>query len=220
MSKCKSGHKDGQRYGEAFDACAAAVDEGSALFPLSLSTLMEINAIRDPQQRLRLRWVMEQLSGFRAVLPRAVTAFLEFEQVLADRLDRIRARTAPRDFVGIGAGWMVGKSLAPSVFDEQGRDVTTEVLPSLRPELRSLLDPEFMSYTLTGIFPQSRYAVGVDRYGLAQFDPIVRSSARREAGEACVECQVPPGVAAKQGRREVGVLRADLVEATSEYRCP
>ena len=151
LSKCTSGHKNGQRYRAAFDACAAAVDEGSALFPISLSTMMEINAIRDPQQRLRLRWVIEQLSRFRAVLPRAVTAALEFEQVLADRLDRIRVRTAPRDFVGIGAGWLVGKSLAPSVFDEQGRDVTTEVLPSLRPELRSLLDPEFMSYTLTGM---------------------------------------------------------------------
>ena len=151
LSKCTSGHKNGQRYRAAFDACAAAVDEGSALFPISLSTMMEINAIRDPQQRLRLRWVIEQLSRFRAVLPRAVTAALEFEQVLADRLDRIRVRTAPRDFVGNGAGWLVGKSLAPSVFDEQGRDVTTEVLPSLRPELRSLLDPEFMSYTLTGM---------------------------------------------------------------------
>ncbi len=52
LSKCKSGHKDRQRYSGAFDACAAAVDEGSALFPISLSTMMEINAIRDPQQRL------------------------------------------------------------------------------------------------------------------------------------------------------------------------
>ena len=151
LSKCKSGHKDGQRYRAAFDACAAAVDEGSALFPISLSTMMEINAIRDPQQRLRLRWVIEQLSRFRAVLPRAVTAALEFEQVLADRLDCIRVRTAPRDFVGIGAGWMVGKSLALSIVDGQGTDVTTEVLPSLRPELRPFLDPEFMSYTLTGM---------------------------------------------------------------------
>ncbi len=151
LSKCKSGHKDGQRYRAAFDACAAAVEEGSALFPISLSTMMEIEAIRDPQQRLRLRWVIEQLSRFRAVLPRAVTAALEFEQVLADRLDRIRVRTAPRDLVGIGAGWLVGRSLAPSVVDEQGRDVTTEVLPSLRPELRTLLDPEFMSYMLTGM---------------------------------------------------------------------
>ncbi len=151
LSKCKSGHKDGQRYRVAFDACAAAVDEDSALFPISLSTIMEINAIRDPLQRLRLRQTIEQLSRFRAVLPRAVTAALEFEQVLANRLDRIRARTAPRDFVGIGAGWSIGRSIAPSVVDGQGKDVTAEVLPSLRPELRPFLDPEFMSYTLTGM---------------------------------------------------------------------
>ena len=151
LSKCKSGHRDGQRYREAFDACAAAVDRGSTLFPISLSTMMEINAIRDPQRRRWLRHTIEQLSRFRAVLPRAVTAALEFEQVLANRLDRIGIRTAPIDFVGVGAGWSAGMSIAPSVVDGQGRDVTTEVLPSLRPELLPFLDPEFVSYILTGM---------------------------------------------------------------------
>lgn len=151
LSKCKSGHKDRQRYRGAFDACAAAVDEGSALFPISLSTMMEINAIRDPQQRLWLKWTIEQLSGFRTVLPRAVTAALEFEQVLANRLDRVRMRTAPLSYVGVGAEWLVGRSIAPSVVDGQGRDVTAEVLPSLRPEVRRILSPKFMSYMLTGM---------------------------------------------------------------------
>ena len=151
LSKCKSGHKDRQRYSGAFYACAAAVDEGSALFPISLSTMMEINAIRDPQQRLWLRWTIEKLSRFRAVLPRAVTAALEFEQVLANRLDRVRLRPAPLRYVGVGVGWLAGRSVAPSVVDGQGRDVTAEVLPSLRPEVRRMLDPEFMSYMLTGM---------------------------------------------------------------------
>ena len=151
LSKCKSGHKDGERYRAAFDACSAAVGEGSALFPISLATIMEINAIQNPQQRLWLRQTIEQLSRFRAVLPRAITATLEFEQVLANQLDSIRLRTAPIDYVGVGVGWAVGKRIDPSVFDEQGRDVTTEAFPSLPPELRSFVDPEFMSYTLTGM---------------------------------------------------------------------
>ena len=151
LSKYKSGHRDGQRYREAFDACATVVDRGSALFPIALSTMMELNAIRDPKQRWWLRQTIEQLSRFRTVLPRAVTAALEFEQVLADRLDRIRIRTAPIDFVGVGVGWLVGQNIAPSVVDIQGRDVTTEVLPSLRPELLPFLDPEFVSYMLTGL---------------------------------------------------------------------
>ena len=71
LSKCKAEHKDGQRYRAAFDACAAAVDEGRALFPISMSTIMEIIAIQNPQQRLRLRQTIEQLSRFRTVLPRA-----------------------------------------------------------------------------------------------------------------------------------------------------
>ena len=151
LSKCKSGHKDGQRYRAAFDACAAAVDEGSVLFPMSLSTIMEINAIQDPQQRLWLRWTIERLSQFRVVLPRAITTALEFEQVLANRLDSIQLRTAPLDYVGIGSRWLVGMSIVPSVVDRQGNNVTSEILPSMRPELRLLLDSKFMFYTLTGM---------------------------------------------------------------------
>ena len=151
LSKCKSGHKDGQRYRAAFDACAAAVDGGSVLFPLSMSTIMEINAIQNPQQRLWLRRTIEQLSRFRTVLSRAVTATLEFEQVLANQLDSIRLRTAPLDYVGVGVGWAVGRHIDPSVIDEQGRDVTTEAFSSLPPEIRPFMDPDFVSYTLTGL---------------------------------------------------------------------
>ena len=151
LSKCKSGHKDGKRYGAAFDACSAAVGEGSTLFPISLATIMEINAIQNPQQRLWLRQTIEQLSRFRAVLPRAITATFEFEQVLANQLDSIRLRTAPIDYVGVSVGWAVGKRIDSSVIDEQGRDVTTEAFPTVPPELRPFFDPEFMSYTLTGM---------------------------------------------------------------------
>ena len=148
LSKCKSGHQDGPRYREAFEICVATVDEGSALFPISSSTIMEINAIKIPQQRVWLRRTIEQLSGFLAVLPRAVTAALEFEQVLANHLDSIRLRTAPLDYVGLGAGWATGRHIAPSVVDWQGRDVTTEAHSS---ELGLFLDPEFVSYLLTGM---------------------------------------------------------------------
>lgn len=151
LSKCKAEHKDGQRYRVAFEACTAAVDEGSVQFPISLSTIMEINAIQSPQQRLWLRRTIEQLSRFGAVLPRAVTATLEFEQVLANELDGLHLRTAPFDYVGTGVAWALGMRINPSVVDRNGRDITTEALPDLRPELRPFLDPEFVSYTLTGM---------------------------------------------------------------------
>ena len=71
--------------------------------------------------------------------------------MLANQLDSIRRRTAPFDYVGIGAGWAVGKRIAPSVVDGHGRDVTTEAFATLPPELRPFMDPEFVSYTLTGM---------------------------------------------------------------------
>ena len=149
LSKCISGHKDGPRYRRAFDTCTTALDEGTVQFPLSLSTIMEVNAIRDPQQRLWLRRVIEQFSQFLTVLPRAVTAALEFEQVLANQLDSIQQRTETLNYTGIGVGWATGRHFTPSILDDQGRNVTTEVFSSLPPEVRPFLDPEFMAYTLT-----------------------------------------------------------------------
>ena len=149
LSKHISEHKDGPRYETVFDACATAVDEGSAEFPISLSTVMEINAIRNRQQRLWLRKVIERLSRFRAVLPRSVTAALEFEQVLATQLGSTRLRTAPLDYVGYGVGWATGERFGPSVVDEQGRDVTIEALSSVPPELRPLFTTEHLSHMMT-----------------------------------------------------------------------
>lgn len=150
LSKWISGHKDGPRYRTAYDVCAAAVDEGGAEFPLSLSLMMEIVAIRNRQQRLWLRRAIERLSRFRAVLPRSVIAALEFEQVLATQLGGIRLRTAPLDYVGLGVGWAFGRSqVDPTVVDEHGRDVTTEALSSMPPEIRPLFAGEHVSYTLT-----------------------------------------------------------------------
>lgn len=150
LSKWISGHKDGPHYRRAYDVCAAAVDEGEAEFPLSLSLIMEIVAIRNRQQRLWLRRAIERLSRFRAVLPRSVIAALEFEQVLATQLGGIRLRTAPLDYVGPGVGWAFGRpQVDPSVVDERGRDVTTEALSSMPPEIRPLFTSEHISYALT-----------------------------------------------------------------------
>ena len=119
-------------------------------FPLSLSLIMEIVAIRNRQQRLWLRRVIERFSRFRAVLPRSVIAALEFEQVLATQLGGIRLRTAPLDYVGLGVGWAFGRpQVDPAVVDEHGRDVTTEALSSMSPEVRRLFTGEHVSYMLT-----------------------------------------------------------------------
>ena len=149
LSKCVSGHKDGPRYRTAFDACVAAVSEGTTEFPMSLPLIMEIHAIRKPQQRLWLRRVMERISRWRAVLPRGVIASLEFEQVLAARLGNMRLRTAPLDYVGNGVGWASGYRIYPSVIDEQGKDVTVETFSRMPPGIRMTFAPRYISDLLT-----------------------------------------------------------------------
>ena len=110
---------------------------------------MEITAIRNRQQRLNLRRVIERLSRFRAVLPRSVLAALEFEEVLARWLGNIRVRTAPSNYVGLGVGWAFGRPISGTVVDEEGRDVTTETLSSMTPECRRLFSNYTIGYMLT-----------------------------------------------------------------------
>ena len=149
LSKVISGHKDGLRYKTAFDACVASVNEGKTEFPLSLSILMEIQAIHNRNQRLWLRRVTEQLSRFQAVLPRTVVASLEFDQVLGTRFGRSHIQTSRLDYIGFGVGWAFGQRLEPSVVDSQGRDVTTEAFASMPLERRLLFTDESISYILT-----------------------------------------------------------------------
>ena len=149
LSKWISGHKDGPRYKTVFDACTTAVNEGHAEFLISLPLIMEIDAIRNRQQRLWLRKVLERVSRFRAVLPRDVIAALEFEQVLASQLVNMRLRTAPLDYVGNGVGWASGLRFDPSVIDERGRDVTVETFSRMPPGLRMFVAPKYISDWMT-----------------------------------------------------------------------
>ena len=149
LSKWISGHKDGPRYKTVFDACTTAVSEGNTEFPISLPLIMEIHAIRNPQQRLWLRKAMERISRWRAVLPRDVIASLEFEQVLSTQLANMRLRTAPLAYVGNGVGWASGQRFDPAVVDEQGRDVTTETFSRMPPGPRMFFAPQYISDWMT-----------------------------------------------------------------------
>jgi hypothetical protein len=73
------------RYQEALDACAAALADGAAVFPLSGSLYMEIEKIGQHRKRRNLREVIERLSHYRVVMPRPVVGRMEVEAVL-DRL--------------------------------------------------------------------------------------------------------------------------------------
>ena len=149
LSKYISGHKHGPRYRTVFDACVRAVRERNTEFPISFPLMIEIQAIRNRQQRLWLSRVMERLSRWRAVLPRNIIAALEFEQVLTTQWGDMQLRTAPLNYVGNGVGWTSGRRFDLTVVGKQGRNVTKEAFSRMPPGLRMFFTPKYVSDLLT-----------------------------------------------------------------------
>ena len=81
LSKAHAGHGDGNNCKETLAACRKAVMDGTAVFPLSLHTYMEISKITYRQRR-DLREVVEQISRYKVVTPRHVLATHEIEALL------------------------------------------------------------------------------------------------------------------------------------------
>ncbi len=81
LSKAHAGHRDGNNYKEILAACRKAVMDGTAVFPLSLHTYMEISRIKHRQRR-DLCEVVEEISRFMVVTPRHVVAEHEVETLL------------------------------------------------------------------------------------------------------------------------------------------
>jgi hypothetical protein len=85
LAKANSKHREGVRFRDALAACIVAVEAGAAVFPISASTYMEVTKIRQRRQRQDLRYVIERVSGYRAITPRVVIEEHEVEALL-DRL--------------------------------------------------------------------------------------------------------------------------------------
>ncbi|HEX6339902.1 hypothetical protein [Umezawaea sp.] len=86
LSQAASGSVNGERYRLALDACRHARAAGMAVFVLASAHYMEMTKIKDPAQRGRLADVMEELSGFSALLNRQTVIRLEIETMLDARL--------------------------------------------------------------------------------------------------------------------------------------
>jgi hypothetical protein len=108
LAKAATGHPAGSRHKESLEALRSARSSGRILLPLSGTHYMEMYAIRDPRQRADLAAVMEELSGFAALLCRSVLIRLELEATL-DALAGPRADPyLPVLLIGRGVGHAFG----------------------------------------------------------------------------------------------------------------
>ncbi|MDQ4144826.1 MAG: hypothetical protein M3198_14025 [Actinomycetota bacterium] len=82
LAKAQTGHREGVRHQEALDHCVAAVEDRSAVFPISDTIYFEISKIRSYRQRRDLREAIERVSRFMVVTARSVVSVHEIEALL------------------------------------------------------------------------------------------------------------------------------------------
>ncbi len=82
LAKAAVGHPGGRPHRLALDALREARAGGRIIVPLSLTHIMETVSNQNRRQRADLTSVMEELSGFLALLPRDEVMRAELEAVL------------------------------------------------------------------------------------------------------------------------------------------
>lgn len=95
-------------YPELLASARRAAADGRAMFVLSATHLMEVTAIKDPQQRANIANVMAELSGFTYMLGRHIVEELEVEGSLAELLGPKVIDLKPINLLGFGAAWPFG----------------------------------------------------------------------------------------------------------------
>ncbi len=82
LAKAYTGHREAERFTDVLATCLEALENATAVFPISDSIYMEVAKIRKHRQRRDLRLVMERLSGYTVVASRVVVAQSEVEGLL------------------------------------------------------------------------------------------------------------------------------------------
>ena len=82
LAKALSGHPEGRRDRDILQRLLHAVEQGHAVFPVSLPIYVEVLKIGDYRRRSDLRKVIERLGGFVVVTSRHVIATHEIEALL------------------------------------------------------------------------------------------------------------------------------------------
>ena len=130
LARVLSGHREGKKNKDLLDFSLKAVEEKSAIFPISLSIYTEIHKIKDYRRRCNLRKAIEQLSQYVVVTSQAVVATHEIEAVL-DRLAGPNPEPInTMDYLGWGVFRAVGMVGGIKVKSDNGEDITNEARQS------------------------------------------------------------------------------------------
>jgi hypothetical protein len=132
LAKAAVGRSTGRPFRDALAALREARQSGSAVFPLSLTHLMETATI-SRRQRVDIATIMEELSGFTTIVARTVLMRLELEAVLDAAAGPGPERYADVPVVAHGMPHAYGKSGRFRISNGR-RDVTEEVRAQVGPE--------------------------------------------------------------------------------------
>lgn len=138
LAQAATGHPKGHTWKDALAACRLARQRGTAIFPLSNSTYVEVSKIRDPRQRQHLATLMEVLSGFESLINPLLLKRIEMDAVLdADAGTPASGRAVPR--LGPGVGFAFGRAIRPRIHNTAtDEDITSMFLDEV-PEGAELL---------------------------------------------------------------------------------
>jgi hypothetical protein len=179
LAKAAVGRPTGRPYRDALAALREARLSGSAVFPLSLTHVMETMTI-SRRQRVDVARIMEELSGFTTIISRDVLMRLELEAVLDAAAGPGPQRYTDIPLVAHGMPHAYGKRGGFRVSNGR-RDVTEEVRKEVGPEKfdrrvaqaeedlnRGILrgpsdDAEEKALRAQGWNPEIAFAIGDDR---------------------------------------------------------
>ena len=127
LAKALSGHPNGRKHHDILDQLLHAVEQGRAVFPLSLPIYVEVLKIGDHRRRSDLRKIMERLGGFAVVTSRDVIATHEIEALLNDLVGPNPNPINVVDYLDWGVFRALGMRGGFKVVTRQGEDVTSAV---------------------------------------------------------------------------------------------
>jgi hypothetical protein len=128
LAKAAVGHPDGQDHVSALEVLREAKASGQYEFPLLLTHVMEVAAIKRHRHRLDVATVMEEFSDFTVLIPRDAIMTLEIEAALDVFGRKLPVPYAPVPLVGRGVLRAYGKVGGLLIRDQQtGEDLTEAV---------------------------------------------------------------------------------------------
>lgn len=130
LAQVVSGSRDGRKDREILNFCLTSVDNGSAIYPISLSIYTEILKTKNHQIRQNLRRIIEGLSQYMVVTNRFVVATHEIEALLDKMVGPNPVPVNTMDYLDWGVYRAIGMDGGIRVKSGGGEDVTAAVRQS------------------------------------------------------------------------------------------